>query len=66
VAFTGTGTIYSGTSFYNLSKSTGGTTSYNAGLGLSVAHDLAVSAGDAAVGKRERERDRQRERGGGR
>ena len=45
VAFTGTGTIYSSTAFYNLTKSTGGTTTYNAGAALSVANNLTVNTG---------------------
>ena len=45
VAFTGTGTIYTSTGFYNLTKSTGGTTTYNTGAALSVANNLTVNTG---------------------
>ncbi len=45
VAFTGTGTIFTSSAFYNLSKSTGGVTSYSAGIALSVGNNLTVSAG---------------------
>ena len=45
VAFTGTGTIYTSTGFYNLSKTTGGTTTYTAGAALSVANNLVVNTG---------------------
>ena len=45
VVFTGTGTIFTSSAFYNLSKSTGGVTSYSAGIALSVGNNLTVSAG---------------------
>lgn len=48
VAFTGTGDLYSGTAFFNLNKTTGGTTTLN--LDVTATNTAMVSAGVLAMG----------------